>query len=91
MLQTSQCLFICEIVRTLDKTGSKRTVCKVLVQKLLDIMTPNLRDMFRRLKAFKWYHFCENAKASEKSVPWIVLRFDAGLLADRVLIILVVR
>ena len=34
--------------------------------------------------AFKWYQVCENAKVSEKSVPWIVLRFDAGLLANRV-------
>ena len=57
------------------------------MQKVFNIMTPNLRNMFRRLQAFKWYHFCENAKVCEKSVRWIVLRFDAGLLANRELII----
>ena len=38
--------------------------------------------MFKRLQAFKWYHFCENAKASEERTPWIVLRLDAGLLEN---------
>ena len=44
---------------------------------------PFLVMLLHERGALKWNHFCENAKVSEKSVPWIVLRFEAGLLANR--------